>query len=418
MQETINRDNYELFLIDFMEGNLDSETHAKVLLFLENNNDIAEEFDGISDYDLQECSSSYDEKENLKIHFKDNILIKSENYEHYFIAYYENDLSNDEKIQVEDFIENNPSLRKEFELCKKLKITSNSNITFKDSNNLQMLEGFGLSEIRKDIFEQYCIDYHEGVLNSKTKAILLQSIEKSQVLKKIFTSYTNTYFIANASIVFKNKSSLYRRRFIGIVPLKQYISSVAAVAALLIIFNLSIEPTISNMPSSDLNPKITNSIESNKIIDSPQNTEKIKPAKIKDININKSIKAKDKIVKPKTSISIQERSDNYLQRVALKSINIPADNKVIIGEELVCNPIQYFVNDSSYFLVVASNTTPETDIGKLPRGIKKISSKINRVYKQEKENLSQIPKDKAVKSIANMAIKGFNKLTEGNIALR
>ncbi len=195
MQEKINRGNYEVFLIDFLEGNLDSETHTQVLFFLENNTDIAEEFDGISDFNLQEGLASFDKKEDLKIKFEKNILINPDNYEHFFIAYHEGDLSADEEIQVEDFIENNTSFLKEFELFKRLRFSIDDSIVYEESANLQMLAGFGNSEIRKDIFEQYCIDYYEGNLDSELSKILLLSIENSSELsplsKKIYRCCTN-----------------------------------------------------------------------------------------------------------------------------------------------------------------------------------------------------------------------------------
>ena len=166
MQEKINRGNYEVFLIDFLEENLDSETHAQVLFFLENNPDIAEEFNGISDFDIQECYASYDEKEDLKRRFEKNILINADNYEHYFIAYHEGDLSADEKIQVEDFIDNNPSLNKDFELYGNLRYNTDNSIVFEEiefvPKSIFLINGISFDEkhlISKSIFTFYRLPF-------------------------------------------------------------------------------------------------------------------------------------------------------------------------------------------------------------------------------------------------------------------
>jgi len=44
---TINRNNYEAFIIDFIDGNLSPALRDELLVFLNQNPDIADEIDGI-----------------------------------------------------------------------------------------------------------------------------------------------------------------------------------------------------------------------------------------------------------------------------------------------------------------------------------------------------------------------------------
>lgn len=50
---TINRENYEMFVIDFIDGNLSPELREEFMAFLLQNPDIAIQVDGIADYRLQ-----------------------------------------------------------------------------------------------------------------------------------------------------------------------------------------------------------------------------------------------------------------------------------------------------------------------------------------------------------------------------
>ena len=62
----INRNNYEAFLIDFLDGTLDAVLVAELMLFLEANPDIREEFDGIEDVSLESQNIHFTEKDFLK----------------------------------------------------------------------------------------------------------------------------------------------------------------------------------------------------------------------------------------------------------------------------------------------------------------------------------------------------------------
>ena len=48
----ITRDNYELFAVDYIEGNLPMDTLIQFEVFLSNNPDISEELKALPEFDL------------------------------------------------------------------------------------------------------------------------------------------------------------------------------------------------------------------------------------------------------------------------------------------------------------------------------------------------------------------------------
>lgn len=119
MKITLN--NYEIYFLDHFDGNLSEEDERELVLFLEDNLELKEEFNSFSSINLAEEEIVFTKKSSLK---KNKILVfgslNEENYEDSFIAYFEGDLSDDKKLEVEKFIEINPSLKAEFELHNKL----------------------------------------------------------------------------------------------------------------------------------------------------------------------------------------------------------------------------------------------------------------------------------------------------------
>ena len=133
----INRNNYESFLIDLVEGNLDAQTAREMMDFLDVNPDIREEFEAFDNIFLEPGSISFENKKQLKqkeiISFED---INEDNYESLFVAYHENDLSVKAQKRVETFVRLNPSLKKDFELFGKLSLTADSRLTFDKKEEL------------------------------------------------------------------------------------------------------------------------------------------------------------------------------------------------------------------------------------------------------------------------------------------
>src|SRR5688500_16387313 len=112
----INRNNYEEYLLMYIDGELSSSDKKAVELFLEENPDLKEELEL-----LQQAILQPDEK--IEFTGKQSLYRKEEgislhNYQQYFLLYIDNELNDTEKEAVETFVLQQPQLQDEFTLLK------------------------------------------------------------------------------------------------------------------------------------------------------------------------------------------------------------------------------------------------------------------------------------------------------------
>ncbi|MEE4178173.1 MAG: hypothetical protein V2I46_11760 [Bacteroides sp.] len=122
----INRTNYEIFFLDYYEGNLSSAQVEELMAFLDQEPDLKAEF---HDFEL------------VRLHDADEVLfegkaslkrgeITPENCERYFAAYVEGDLNPEECVAVENFAYSSPARQREFELMQKARLQTDYSIVF------------------------------------------------------------------------------------------------------------------------------------------------------------------------------------------------------------------------------------------------------------------------------------------------
>ncbi len=422
MNPNINISNYEEFLIDFLDGTLDEATHAQVLLFLENNPDIAEEFSGIADVVVDECIGSFNHKDELKIKFESKIVVNAKNYEHYFIAYHQGDLSNDEIIQVDDFLIENTQLQNDFDLFKAVSSVKPSEVAFDEKDSLKLVEFAAGEFILKSEFENICIDYFEGNLATDTTNTLLDAIGNNKELEIIFNLYHNTKFKADKSIVFDEKAKLYRRRMIAVVPAVQYINSIAAAVVLLLMFNvynfkldgLNVENNISNPKNIEIPVLETPSLSENNSESTTSTTvNEAKPVDEKTV----AVSAEPSIKSNTEQLSTTKDQIVYMEPKGMRAAFIREEFKM---EDPKTIKYVAAAKDTSYFEVTAyesadntnavEETAPEEVDGQAEPT--KFKRKITRIFNREKEYYASREPKQAMKKIADFAVKSYNLMTE------
>jgi hypothetical protein len=128
----IDRNNYEAFFLDFHEGTLDEEVRREVLAFVDANPDLEHEFAGFEIISLDNEAAAYAGKENLKRH-----SITPHNYKTWFVAALENDLSQEGKREVEQFVEKNPGYKAELGLMNLVKVVPDYSVKFENKSALK-----------------------------------------------------------------------------------------------------------------------------------------------------------------------------------------------------------------------------------------------------------------------------------------
>ena len=141
----INRNNYEAYLIDYLEGKLSRQDEETVQQFLAVNPDISGEFNDLklSDNPVEEVTDSLN-KSALYKSFNDLASITPENFEEFCIAYHEGDLENDLKQRLIDYIDNHPELKPLFELHSKIRVQANTSLHFPGKKELKKVQAIPL----------------------------------------------------------------------------------------------------------------------------------------------------------------------------------------------------------------------------------------------------------------------------------
>ncbi|MCF8369233.1 MAG: hypothetical protein K9G76_09335 [Bacteroidales bacterium] len=133
----INRNNYEIYFLDYHEKNLSTEQVAELMVFLQANPDMQEEFDSFGFVSMPQTKEKFILKDQLKKkNYSATNSIDNFNYEHWMVADIEGDLSIDQKQELTQFIALNPDSRLEYSLFKKTVLVS-AEESYENKNELK-----------------------------------------------------------------------------------------------------------------------------------------------------------------------------------------------------------------------------------------------------------------------------------------
>lgn len=128
----ITRHNYETFLIDHIDGSLDAETRRELLLFLDQNPDIKNEFENLEDVTISAGDMKMPGKHELK---KTNDTIPE--FDKKCIAFIENDMNEREKVSFAKESLLNEEKTRILKIFSLTKLTPDTSIVFPDKESLK-----------------------------------------------------------------------------------------------------------------------------------------------------------------------------------------------------------------------------------------------------------------------------------------
>ena len=131
----ITLDNYEAYIIDYLEGRLDENTAGELKNFIALHPLIQDSLDQYSPVFLHSEEVTFGEKNSLYKFKFDETPVNKTTFNDFCIAYYENLLDHRKKEELEQFIETYPELKNDFLLYKKTYITPGK-IVFPKRTNL------------------------------------------------------------------------------------------------------------------------------------------------------------------------------------------------------------------------------------------------------------------------------------------
>ena len=134
---SINRNNYETIFLLYVDGELSAEQRKTVELFVKENPDLQAELDILMQTKLPVDEIYFNNKEAL---LKNNYSsIQADNYEEQFLLYVDNELSLNERNEVEKFVLQHPELQEVFTVLKQTQLEKEE-IIFADKSVLYRKE--------------------------------------------------------------------------------------------------------------------------------------------------------------------------------------------------------------------------------------------------------------------------------------
>jgi len=130
----LDRTTYEIFLIDYLEGNLTPLQVSELLLFLEQNPDLKQEFEGVEFVLLHHDQINPLDKSALK---KSEQVIVTPEIEQLLFAKTEGDATAEELTQLEELTHVYPSLKKEEKLFSLARLSPNEQFVFTPKRQLK-----------------------------------------------------------------------------------------------------------------------------------------------------------------------------------------------------------------------------------------------------------------------------------------
>src|SRR6056297_2715417 len=133
----INRDNYEAYFLDFIEGRLSPDQEEVLRRFLKFNPDLEAELDGMDVLKFKASHVPFPGKNSLKKELPGREPeVNDANFDMFCIAYIEGDLDEKQQKSFETFLDQHPEKASEFKAFKAT-ILEPDTVAFPDKNRLK-----------------------------------------------------------------------------------------------------------------------------------------------------------------------------------------------------------------------------------------------------------------------------------------
>lgn len=131
----INRHNYEEYFLLYTDNELNAQERAAVEEFAAGNPDLHEELTQLQQYRMVPEKIGFPGKENL-LKQTGNGFIHAANYEARFLLYADTELTEQQRIWIEQFVQDHPELQEEFALIGKTVLTPDASIVYPEKERL------------------------------------------------------------------------------------------------------------------------------------------------------------------------------------------------------------------------------------------------------------------------------------------
>ena len=299
MISRININNYEAFLLDYSEGNLDEAAITELKAFSVAHPELAI---NLNDFDLPQL---YAEETTLEsklelLKTKDSILTER------ILAYLDNRCDENEKVAFENDMLTNKQLQEQFVNYLKTILTVDNELVFDKS---------GLFKTEDDlVLANQTLAYFEKQLSLEEKLSFEKELAINPQLEADLALYSKTTLLADTNIIHPNKKSLKKQGKVILLFGYRNLASVAAAILLLVGFYVIMHTfnesaSVKTNPQISVNKQVINKHDSeNKI----NNTSAIAPIKTKTAE-QKKLHPVNTVVMPKLQAYIPAKADTAVK---------------------------------------------------------------------------------------------------------
>lgn len=137
----ITRNNYEDYFLLYVDNELGAVERQAIELFVQENPDLRKELLLLQESVLRaDKRVLFDDKASLLKNSTPANPVNETNFEEYFLLYIDDELNNEEKDLVEQFVYKHPQHQAVFELFEKLRFTPDNSVVFPDKQTLYRSE--------------------------------------------------------------------------------------------------------------------------------------------------------------------------------------------------------------------------------------------------------------------------------------
>lgn len=137
--------------------------------------------------------------------------INRDNYEAYFLDYYEGQLSPEMVEEVLMFVDQNPDLKNVFNEFEAVSLIADQDIIFEKKSSLKKNQVFATSQINELNYEEYLVGETEGLLNPEQLASIEEFISINPQFEKDRKLFALAHLSSEDKTVFEAKESLKQK---------------------------------------------------------------------------------------------------------------------------------------------------------------------------------------------------------------
>jgi hypothetical protein len=158
------------------------------------------------------------------------MIINRENYEAYFLDFYERTLTEGQAEELMDFLAQHPDLKEEFESFELVFLPEVMKMSMPGKDAIKKPENTKPGDLSMD---KQMIAYFEGDLDEESSSALLAAVAQDPALQKNFALFSKVRLQPDQGIILTGKSSLKRYPLGAFMPAIQRFAVAAAVIAFL-----------------------------------------------------------------------------------------------------------------------------------------------------------------------------------------